>query len=530
MAAVVAAQGPKYELVIVGGRIVDGSGSGARRADLAIAEGRVAAIGAFRAADGQRAIDATNLVVAPGFIDVHTHADDLPEGPRAEHFVRMGVTTLVAGNCGSSPLDVGEALAAVEASGPSVNFATLIGHNAVRRAAMGTANRSPTLPELNKMRSLVWRALADGAVGLSFGLQYVPGTYAASPELIVLARVAANADGVCAWHLRNEGTALQAALDEALRVGETSACRVQISHLKVDSPRDWGGSASALDAIDSARRRGVEVNADQYAYTAASSTLGIRFPAWALEGGSEQIAARLSDGPTWDRIKREMQALLAERGFEDLSFAVIASYGADPALNGLSMKGAALRLRGADSADAQIETARHMMLNGGASMVYHLMSDADVERIMRHPLVGFASDSGLLRPGEGVPHPRGYGNAVRVLGRYSRERKVIPIEEAIRKMTSLPADHFRLTGRGRLKAGYAADVVIFDPARVADAATFERPHAYAAGVHHVIVNGVPVVSNGTHTGARAGQVLPRRSPGGGGLRRDPAGPNRPTPR
>ena len=510
-AAIVATAQPEYDLVIIGGRLVDGSGSAARRADVAITAGRVAAIGTFRAADGRAAIDARGLVVAPGFIDVHTHADDLAEQPRAENFVRMGVTTVVAGNCGASPVDVGEALAAVEGSGPSVNFATLVGHNAVRTAVMGTANRPPTLPELNKMRSLVWRGMADGAVGLSFGLQYVPGTYAASPELIVLARVAGNASGVCAWHLRNEGTALQGALEEALRVSETGSCRAQISHLKVDSPSHWGNSAKALNLIDGARTRGVEVNADQYAYTAASSTLGIRFPSWALEGGSEQIAARLSEGSTWERIKREMKGMLAERGFEDLSFAVIASYRADPTLNGLSMKQAALRLRAADSADAQLETARHMMLNGGAAMVYHLMSDGDVERIMRHPFVGFASDSGLLRPGEGVPHPRGYGNAARVLGNYSRGRKVLPLEEAIRKMTSLPAEHFRLTARGRLKQGYAADAIVFDPATVADLATFERPHAYAAGVRHVLVNGVAVVRDGVHTGARAGQVIARRS-------------------
>lgn len=498
---------PEYELVIAGGRVVDGSGSAPRRADVAIAAGRVAAIGTIGRGTGRETIDASNLIVAPGFIDVHTHADDLADHPRAEHFVRMGVTTIVAGNCGGSALDVGEALARVEDSGPSINFATLVGHNTIRRAAMGTANRAPTLAELNKMRSLVWRGMADGAVGLSLGLQYVPGTYAGPPELIVLSRVAANADGVCAWHMRNEGTALGEALDEALRVGETAACRVQISHLKVDSPRHWGASTQALALIDAARKRGVEVNADQYAYTAASSTLGIRFPAWALEGGGERLASRLSDDSTWGRIKSEMLALLVERGLEDLSFAVIASYAADPSLNGLSIKAAAQRLRGADSLDAQLETARHMMRHGGAAMVYHFMSDADVERIMRHPLVGFASDSGLLRPGDGLPHPRGYGNAARVLGRYARDRKVIAVEEAVRKMTSLPAAHFRFTGRGRLQAGFAADVVVFDPGTVSDAATFERPHAYPAGVHHVIVNGVPVVRDGVHTGARAGQVL-----------------------
>jgi N-acyl-D-amino-acid deacylase len=503
---------PRYDVAIVGGRIVDGSGAPARRADVGIAAGRIATIGTVNPRDARETIDATGLVVAPGFIDVHTHADGLAEQPRAENFVRMGVTTIVAGNCGGSALDVGEALTQIEQTGASVNFATLIGHNTVRRAAMGTENRLPTIPELNKMRSLVWRAMADGAVGFSTGLQYVPGTYAATPELIELARVAGNAGGVYASHMRNEGTALEQAIEETIRVGDAGSCRIQISHLKVDSPNRWGASEKALALIDAAKKRGVSVAADQYAYTAASSTLGIRFPSWALEGGQERIAERLNDPATWAKIKNEMRGLLAERGLADLSFAVVASYLPEPALNGLSMKQVASRLQSSESADAQFEAARQMMLNGGAGMVYHFMSDADVDRIMRHPLVGVASDSGLLLPGQGSPHPRGYGNTVRVLGEYVRVRKVISLEEAVRKMTSLPAQHFRFAQRGLLKQGYAADVVVFDPATVRDTATFERPHSFAVGLPYVLVNGVAVIRAGEHTGAKPGQVLRHTSP------------------
>ena len=286
------AQVPSFDIVITGGSLIDGSGQPARRADLAIRKGRIASIGKIPASQGLEAIDATGLVVAPGFIDVHTHADRIVDRPFAENFVRMGVTTVIAGNCGSSALDIDEALGEVEKTGVSVNFATLIGHNTVRLAVMGTANRMATAGDLAKMRSLVWRGMADGAVGFSTGLQYVPGTYARPSEIVDLARIAANAGGVYATHMRNEGTALEAALDETLRIGFITGARVQVSHLKVDSPSRWGASEKALALIDAARTRGVSVLADQYAYTAASSGLGIRFPAWALEGGQAAIAAQ----------------------------------------------------------------------------------------------------------------------------------------------------------------------------------------------------------------------------------------------
>ena len=509
--ALAAAQSPRYDFAIVGGRIVDGSGGPARRADVAIKDGRIAAIESIARDQAREVIDASGLVVAPGFIDVHTHADPIADHPEAANFVRMGVTSVVAGNCGGSAEDVGAALTRIRQTGTAINYATLVGHNTVRRAVMGTENRPPTLPELDRMKSFVWRAMADGAAGFSTGLQYVPGTYAAAPEIIELARVSANAGGIYASHMRNEGSALEESVQETLRVGEATGSRVEISHLKVDSPKHWGASARALQMVDAARARGVDVEADLYAYTAASSNLGIRFPSWALEGGPEKIAGRLADAPTWQKIKEEMRALLAERGLKDLSFGVVAAYRPDPSLNGLTMKQVAAKLKGGESADAQFEAARDMLLAGGASMVYHLMSDEDVDRIMRHPKVAIASDSGVLVEGEGVPHPRGYGNAARVLGEYVRKRHVVTLEDAIRKMTSLPAEHFRLDRRGLLKAGYAADIVVFDAARVSDAATYDKPHAYASGIPWVLVNGVVVVKRGEQVPDRPGQVLTLRA-------------------
>ena len=507
VAAFAAQARPDFDLIVRGGTVVDGSGRPGVRADVGVRDGRVAAIGELGGRAARETIDASGLVVAPGFIDVHTHADDVAETPRAESFVRMGVTSIVAGNCGSSALDVGAVLAHVREVGVSVNFATLVGHNTVRSAVLGSEDRPPNASELTKLRALVWKGMADGAVGFSTGLQYVPGVYATSFEIITLARVAADAGGIYASHMRNEGTSIEAAVDETIRVGRAAGCPVEISHLKIDSPSRWGRAAQVLALIDQARERGEDVSADQYAYTAGASGLGIRFPAWALEGGMGRIRQRLDDPETWARMKTEMRELIAERGFEDLSFAVVASYREDPSLDGLSMKQVAMRLLGDDSPDAQLEAARAMLRNGGAQMVYHFMSEGDLEAFMKHPQVAVASDASINTPGQGMPHPRGYGNNARVLGEYVRRRGVIPLEEAVRKMTSLPARHFRLAGRGLVAEGYAADLTIFDPARVDGPATYEAPHAYATGIPFVVVNGVVVVRDGEHTGARPGQIM-----------------------
>ena len=505
--AVTAQQGGRYDLVVAGGTVIDGTGRAGSIQDVAIKDGRIAAVGRIPRSQAAQIIDATGLVVSPGFIDVHTHGDNLVDRPAAANFVRMGVTTIVAGNCGGSALDIGAALSTLREGPGAVNYATLIGHNTVRSAVMGSENRAPKPSEMARMKSLVWKAMADGAVGFSTGLQYVPGTYAQAPEIVDLARVAANAGGIYASHMRNEGTELEQAIAETIRVGEATGARVEISHLKVDSPNRWGASAQALAMIDAARSRGIDVRADQYAYTAASSGLGIRFPSWVLEGGQSKIRERLNTPATWETIKREMAALLADRGLRDLSFAIVALYRPDASLNGLSMQQVAQRRKGSDSADAQFEAAREMPLEGGAQMVYHVMSDDDVDRIMRHPQVAIASDSGVLSFGDGVPHPRGYGDNVCVLGTYVRAHHVIALEEAVRKMTSLPAGHFKFANRGIVKVGYAADLVVFDRKTVADTATFEAPHAYATGIPYVLVNGVMVVRNGAQTDARPGQVI-----------------------
>jgi len=498
---------PPFDLVLVNGTVIDGSGARPRRADVAVRNGVIAKIGTLAGSGTRETLDASGLTVAPGFIDVHTHADDLAEHPAADNFVRMGVTTVIAGNCGGSAVDIAAAFAAIRDRGASINFATLIGHNSVRRQVMGTERRAPTAGELTRMKSLVWRAMTDGAVGFSTGLQYVPGTYAEHVEIVELARVAARAGGLYASHMRNEGTEIEKSVAETIAVCEAAGCPVQISHLKIDSPKRWGASAAALRLIDQARRRGVKVAADQYVYTAASSTLGIRFPSWVLEGGQEKINERLEDETTWVRIRAEMRALLDERGLADYGFAVIADYRADRTLNGLSIKQVAARWNARDDLDSQMEAMRRMLRAGGASMVYHFMAEEDIARIASDPHVAFASDGSLTVPEQGMPHPRSYGNAVRVLARYVRERGVLTIEEAIRRMTSLPAGHFRFADRGLIKEGHAADIVVFDARTVRDAATYEKPHAYAEGLPYVLVNGVVVVRNGEHAGARSGTIL-----------------------
>ncbi len=503
-----------YDLLIANGRLVDGTGAPGRNASVAVRDGRIVAIGAVTGA-ARTTIDATGLAVAPGFIDVHTHADDLADRPLAPNFVRMGVTTIVAGNCGSSALSVAEALARIRETGVAVNFATLVGHNTVRSAVMGREARPSTIAELNRMKALVFKAMADGAVGFSTGLQYVPGVYARSNEIVELARVAANQGGVYATHMRNEGTKLEEAVAESIRVARLLDMPLQISHLKVDSPSRWGASAAALKLIDDAIARGARIGADQYAYTAGASSLSIRFPAWALEGGDTEIRRRLDDPATWARIKAEMRDLLGERGFDDLAWATVASYRPDPALAGLTMPDVAVRLVGSPSADAQLEAARLLMRGGGATMVYHFMSEDDVVRIMRHPNVAVASDASVLDAGAGMPHPRGYGNTARVLAVYVRERRVLALEDAIRKMSSLPAAQFGFRDHGVVRVGAAADLVLIDAERVRDAATYDRPHAYPAGIPHVVVNGVVVVRDGEMTGARPGQILTRQTRTGG---------------
>jgi N-acyl-D-amino-acid deacylase len=459
----------------------------------------------------KRELDARGLIVAPGFIDLHTHADEVADHPLAENFLRMGVTTVVVGNCGSSTFNVKKFFREIEDKRVSPNVATLIGHNSVREEAMGGSfDREPTEKELNRMREWVGRSMEDGAHGLSTGLIYLPGTFSKTEEIVELAKVAARHGGLYATHMRHENARIFDALNETMRVGRAARVPVHVSHVKLGGESAWGQAAKVLAFLEDARRSGLDVTWDQYAYTASSTTLGQLIPDSAREGGRKDFAARIADPEKKAAIIAEMKATLAKRGATNYAYAVIASYKHDPKLNGKNIVEAAKILRGADSLDDQIETILDIQLNGGGSGVFHGMCEPDLQTFMRHPFTAVACDSGLREFGKDVPHPRGYGNNARVLGRYVRELGVLRLEDAIRKMTSLPANDFHFEGRGLLKPGNWADIVVFNPATVKDNATYDDPHHYATGFAYVLVNGEVVVENDKHIGERPGLALRRR--------------------
>ena len=495
------------DTTIRNGRVVDGTGSPAFFADVGIAKGRVVAVGSITG-KAKRELDARGLIVAPGFVDLHTHADDIAKYPLAENFLRMGVTTVVVGNCGSSTLNVKKFFGEIESKHVSPNVATLIGHNSVREEAMGGAfDREPTEQELNKMRELVDRAMQDGAQGLSTGLIYLPGTFSRTEEIVELAKVAARRGGLYATHMRNESDRIFTALDETVRVGREAGLPVHVSHVKLGGEGAWGKADKVLVFLEDARRAGLDVTWDQYAYTASSTTLGQLVPDSAREGGPAEFAARLADPAKRAAIHAQMKQRLTGRGGTNYAYAVIATCEHEPKLNGKNIVEAAKILRGADSLDDQIETILEIQRNGGATSVFHGMNEADVQTFLRHPFTAVACDSGVREFGKGVPHPRGYGNNPRVLGHYVRELGVLRLEDAIRKMTSLPANVFHFEGRGLLKPGNWADLVVFNPATVKENSTYADPHHYATGFAYVLVNGELVVENDKHTGARPGMAL-----------------------
>jgi N-acyl-D-amino-acid deacylase len=498
---------PAYDLVITNGRVVDGTGNPWFRADVAIKDGRIARIGHIDPGQARQVLDARGQVVAPGFIDVHTHVESIYSQPDAENFVRMGVTSLVTGNCGYSATDIGKFLGRIKEQPLAVNLATLIAHGSVRSKVMGLDNRAPTPEELQKMEGLVEQGMKDGAVGLSTGLIYVPGTYATTDEIVALARIVARYNGLYATHMRNEGTEVVEAIRESIGIGEQAGLPVEISHFKISSRKLWGKSDVTLGLVREARQRGLVVTVDQYAYTASSTSLDVRLPEWALAGGREEGKKRLADKATRERIILEMKESLKKSGFKDYDYAVVADYAPNHSFNGKSIKEITKEVRGKSDLKSQIEQVLEMYQAGGAGMVYHGMSEEDVKEIMREPFTMVASDSGVRRFGEGMPHPRGYGNNARVLGHYVRELRLLTLEDAVRKMTSLPAQTFNLRDRGLLREGFAADVVIFDDATIGDRATYASPHQYAAGITSVIVNGQTVFSDGEMTKARPGIAL-----------------------
>jgi N-acyl-D-amino-acid deacylase len=496
-----------YDLIVRHGRIVDGTGNPAFFGDVAIKSGRIAAMGRV-SGEAKQEIDAKGLIVAPGFIDIHTHADEITDLPLAENFVRMGVTTLIVGNCGDSVLDIGKLFHGMELTNASANVASYIGHNVVRKEVMGGSfMRPPTPEELNRMKALVEQAMKDGAVGLSTGLIYLPGTFAKTEEIIELAKVASEYDGLYASHMRDEGRGIFKSLDELFRIAREAHIRAEISHLKLSGDSAWGHTDKVIAAIEKARAAGLDITQDQYAYTASSTGIGQLVPDDTREGGHEKFLERLNDPKQKAAIISRMKAGLKERGRKDYAYAVIAQYKHDPSLQGMNIPEAAKAKLGSSSLPNQIEMIRDIEAHKGASGVFHGINEEDLQIFMRQPNTMVASDSGLREFGRGVPHPRGYGNNARVLARYVRELHVLKLEEAIRKMTTLPAQTLRLKDRGQLREGNWADVVIFDPATVQDTATYKDPHHYATGIPYVLVNGIMVVKNGEHTGAKPGKPI-----------------------
>ena len=498
-----------FDVLIRGGRVVDGAGNPWVRADVAIRGDRIARIGHLPDAAAERVIDARGLVVAPGFIDPHTHAvRGIFDVPTADNYLLQGVTTVTEGNDGGSPWPIGEHLARIAETGTSPNWAVFAGQGTIRREVMGNEDRDPSPDELDRMRELVAQAMEEGALGLSTGLFYVPGSFTSTEEVIELSAVAASYGGIYISHMRDEALRLLDSVRETIRIGEEAGIPVQMTHHKVISRDRWGQSVESLALVDAARARGVDITIDQYPYTASQTSITAVVPQWAQAGGTAELIVRLRDPETRRRVREEIVYRIEhDRGGGDPANIVIGLCAWDRSLEGRSLAdilaGRGIEVTLGNAADLVMD----IIERGGARAIYHAMDEADVERIMRHPVTAIGSDGGVSVFGASMPHPREYGTFARVLGRYVRERGVLSLEEAVRKMSGATAHRLGLQDRGVLREGHFADIAVFDPDRVIDRATFAEPHQYAEGFEYVLVNGAVVVDGGEHTGARPGRVL-----------------------
>ena len=500
--------GDSVDIIIRNGKVLDGTGNSWYYGDVAIKDGRIVKIGKLNKLIATREIDAAGMFVSPGFIDVHTHIEgDEIINPAASNFIYDGVTSVVTGNCGSSVVDFTRYFSMLDSLKLSINVASLIGHNNIRKAAMGTANRAPTNEELTKMKGLVEQGMKAGAAGFSTGLIYIPGTYAKTDEVVALAKVASAYNGVYASHIRDEADSVAYAINEAIQVGREANMPVEISHFKLSGQQNWGRSTETIKMIVDARNSGLDVTIDQYPYLASSTSLSTLMPDWVLSDGQDSIYNRLQVPAIRSQVKDYMERKLHRRKLKHFSFAMVASFKHDSTYNGKSIEDINLLKGRKHKASEEAETVVEMMEQGGAGMVFHGMGEEDVKYIMKYPFNMFASDASIRIFNQGVPHPRGYGTNARVLAKYVRDEKVISLEEAVRRMTSLPAQKFHLKDRGLLKEGYAADILIFNDKDVQDMSTYENPHQYTKGFKYVLVNGAITVENGVQNQTRSGKTL-----------------------
>jgi N-acyl-D-amino-acid deacylase len=526
----------RADIIIRNGRVIDGTGAASAPGDVTVGDGRIVAVGDLDRTEAETALDATGLVVAPGFIDMHTHSDlSLLINPRAESKLRQGVTTEVIGQCGFSPAPApgpradairaifgvwgkevdwswgsyGEYLDALRQEGTSVNVVPVVGHGVLRTGVMGEENRPPTAGELEEMRAAVRRAMEEGAFGMSSGLAYAPGMFSKTDELAALAAEIAPLGGIYFSHIRGEDERLTGAVSEAIETARRAGAPVQISHLKAEGQRNWGTTEAALDLIQQAGAAGVAVGFDVYPYTAWNTGLAQLLPAWAREGGREAVLGRLSDAATQLRLVGELaQAAEADPGRWERRLLASAGTEANRELQGKTLAEIA-KLRGMPPEQTVLDLLIEEQTDAG--MVGFGMCEDDVRRVLAHPLATIGSDSASQAPygvlGRSHPHPRTYGSFARVLGHYAREEGLFSLEEAVAKMTGRSAARLGLRDRGIIAPGMAADIVVLDPEAIADRATYEEPHQYAAGVRWVIVNGVLELDGEEHQEKLPGMVL-----------------------
>jgi N-acyl-D-amino-acid deacylase len=509
LAAPLFAQPTRFDVLITGARIVDGSGGPWFYGDIGIRGDTIAAVGYLPGATGTTTVDAHGLTVAPGFIDIHSHGRrGIGQVPTAENYLREGVTSIIEGPDGSSPLPISNFLAGIAKSPISINFGTCVGQGSIRSEVMGLVNRKATPEEIEKMKTIAAQAMRDGAFGLSTGLFYVPGNFTPTEEVIEIAKVVGRMGGFHVSHMRDEAAGVLDSVRETIRIGEEGHLPTQITHHKIIGQSNWGQSVETLKLVEDARKRGVDVTIDQYPYTASSTGIAALFPQWALEGGQKSTAERLAAPEQRAKIKAVViEKLKVDRGAGDPKNVQIVNCSFDRTLAGKNLA-EITRAGGVEPTfENAAETAMELVAKGGCSGIFHAINEADVVRIMQSPYTMVASDGDIPVFGQASPHPRSYGTFARVLGVYVREQHVLTLEDAVRKMSGYPAERLKIWDRGLLRPGMKADVVVFDPAVVADRAQYDKPHQYSVGFRDVIVNGRFVLRENQVTAERPGKIL-----------------------